>query len=83
MTLVQLLHRITTGACADHTVDASIAPRPDRSACRVVYKDFESAADMVKVVLNIILGADNKHISTESLSHVAAALNLSVAGDRN
>ncbi|KAJ7868829.1 hypothetical protein B0H14DRAFT_2572254 [Mycena olivaceomarginata] len=67
----------------DHTVDASIAPRPDRSACRVLCQDFESAADMAKVVLNIILDADGKHISTESLSHVAAALNLSMAGDRN
>ncbi|KAJ6506561.1 hypothetical protein C8R45DRAFT_922746 [Mycena sanguinolenta] len=35
------------------------------------------------LVLNIILDADDKHISTESLSHVAAALNLSVSGDRN
>jgi hypothetical protein len=49
----------------------------------VLCQDFESAADMAKVVLNIILDADGKHISTESLSHVAAALNLSVAGDRN
>ncbi|KAJ7822190.1 hypothetical protein B0H14DRAFT_2598709 [Mycena olivaceomarginata] len=87
MTLVQcrhaLLHHITTGACADHTVDAGIAPRPDRSACCVLCQDFESAADMAEIVLNIILDADDKHISTESLSHVAAALNLSVARDRN
>ncbi|KAJ6450885.1 hypothetical protein C8R45DRAFT_1083799 [Mycena sanguinolenta] len=67
----------------DHTVDAGEAPQPDRSACRVLCQDFESAADMAKVVLNIILDADDKHISTESLSHIGAALNLSVAGDRN
>ncbi|KAJ7439569.1 hypothetical protein B0H11DRAFT_2205761 [Mycena galericulata] len=87
MTLLQcrrvLLHHITTGACADHAVDASVSPRPDRSACRALCQDFECAADMSKAVLNLVLGADHKQISTESLSHVAAALNISVPGVRN
>lgn len=68
-----LLHHITTGACADHAVDASQSPRPDRSACRALCQDFQSAADMSKAVLSIILDADPKHLSTESLAHVAAA----------
>jgi hypothetical protein len=38
---------------------------------------------MSKAVLNLILDADHKRISTESLSHVAAALNISVPGVRN
>ncbi|KAJ7435591.1 hypothetical protein B0H11DRAFT_2207563 [Mycena galericulata] len=74
LTLIQcrrLLHHITTGACADHVVDANLSPRPDRSACRALCQDFESAADMSKAVFSIILDADNKHISTESLLHIA------------
>jgi hypothetical protein len=31
---------------------------------------------MSKAVLNLVLGADYKQISTESLSHVTAALNI-------
>jgi hypothetical protein len=38
---------------------------------------------MSKAVLNIVLDADHKLISTESLSHLAAALNISVPGVRN
>jgi hypothetical protein len=59
-------------------VDASLSPHPDRSACRVLCQDFESAVDLSKAVFNVILDADNKQISTESLLHVAAALNISV-----
>ncbi|KAJ6612472.1 hypothetical protein B0H10DRAFT_1952274 [Mycena sp. CBHHK59/15] len=87
MTLVQcrrvLLHHLATGACADHAVDASSSPRPDRSACHALSQDFESAADIAKTALKFILDADHTQISTESLSHVAAALNISVSGDRN
>jgi hypothetical protein len=64
-------------------VDSNLSPRPDRSACRALCQDFESAADMSKAVFSIILDADNKQISTESLLHIAAALNISVSGDRN
>jgi hypothetical protein len=86
LTLVQcqrLLHHITTEACANHAVDASLSPRLDRSACRVLCQDFESAVDLSKAVFNVILDADDKQISTESLLHVAAALNVSVSSDRN
>jgi hypothetical protein len=87
LTLVQcrrlLLHHITTGACANHAVDALLSPHPDRSTCRVLCQDFESAVDLSKAVFNVILDADDKQISTESLLHVAAALNISVSGDRN
>jgi hypothetical protein len=38
---------------------------------------------MSKAVLNIVLNADHKLMSTESLSHLAAALNISVPGVRN
>ncbi|KAJ7896611.1 hypothetical protein B0H14DRAFT_2557979 [Mycena olivaceomarginata] len=65
------------------SVDVSWFPRPDRSACRTLCQDFESAADMSKAVLGIILDADHKQISTESLLHVVAALNISVSGNRN
>ncbi|KAJ7845884.1 hypothetical protein B0H13DRAFT_1908153 [Mycena leptocephala] len=64
----------STGACTDHAVDASLV---ELYVCR----DFECAADMSKAVLNLVLGGgDYKQISTESLSHVAAALNMSVPG---
>ncbi|KAJ7818577.1 hypothetical protein B0H14DRAFT_2601155 [Mycena olivaceomarginata] len=55
----------------------------DRSAWRALCQDFESAADMSKAVLSIILNANHKQISTESLLRVAAVLNISVSGDRN
>lgn len=51
-----LLHDITTGACADHVMDASLSPRPDRPACRALCEEFESGADMPTAVLSIILG---------------------------
>jgi hypothetical protein len=38
---------------------------------------------MSKAVLNVVLGADHKLILTESLSHVAAALIISVPGVNN
>jgi hypothetical protein len=37
---------------------------------------------MSKAVLNIFLDADHKQMSTENLSHLAAALNISVSGVR-
>ena len=75
-----LLHHITTGAC-EHHVLATL--RPDRSACRALSRDFDCAANMSKVVLDIILNADHKQMTTESLSHVGAALNTSIPGTRN
>jgi hypothetical protein len=54
-----LLHHIGSGACIDNSVDSSVSPRPDRSACRALSEDFKSAADMSKAVLNI-LSADDK-----------------------
>jgi hypothetical protein len=50
------------GACADHVVDASQSHErivPPAVRCQ----DFQSAADMSKAVLNIILDADPKHLS--------------------
>ncbi|KAJ7237777.1 hypothetical protein C8J57DRAFT_1246779 [Mycena rebaudengoi] len=38
---------------------------------------------MSEAVLNIVLSADQKQISTEHLVHVASALNISVPGARN
>jgi hypothetical protein len=73
------LHHIATGACADHAVDVSVNPRPDRSACRALCQDFGCAAELSKAVSNIVLDADYKLMSTESLSH----LNISVPGVRN
>jgi hypothetical protein len=78
-----LIHHIATGACADHTVDSFVFPRPDRSACRALCENFESAAQMSKAVLNMIMDATDKQLSTESLSHIAAALNITVSGTRN
>ncbi|KAJ7809022.1 hypothetical protein B0H14DRAFT_3760351 [Mycena olivaceomarginata] len=46
----------------------------NRSACRVLCQDFESAADMSKAVLSIILDANHKQISTESLLHVRSVI---------
>jgi hypothetical protein len=74
-----LLHHIAAGACADHAVDVSVNPRPDRSACRALCQDFGCTAEMSKAVSNIVLNADYKLMSTESLSH----LNISVPGVRN
>ncbi|KAJ7195754.1 hypothetical protein GGX14DRAFT_674271 [Mycena pura] len=67
-----ILH-IASRACADHNVDNSVSPRPDPSGCRALSQDFEFAADMAKAVFNIMLSADDKQISTESLSHVAGS----------
>ncbi|KAJ7870182.1 hypothetical protein B0H14DRAFT_3132159 [Mycena olivaceomarginata] len=50
----------------------------DRTACRALSQDFKCAAEMSKAVLNIFLDADHKQMSTENLSHLAAALNISV-----
>ncbi|KAJ7112311.1 hypothetical protein C8R44DRAFT_882685 [Mycena epipterygia] len=72
-----------TSARADHTVNASMTPRPDRSACRALSQEFTSPAYMSECVVNIILNADHKQISTESLSHVVSALTLHVSGIRN
>ncbi|KAJ7836888.1 hypothetical protein B0H14DRAFT_3141615 [Mycena olivaceomarginata] len=69
-------------ACADYQVDAVSSPRPDRTACRALSQDFNCAAEMSKAVLNIFLDADHKQMSTENLSHLAAALNISVSGVR-
>jgi hypothetical protein len=78
-----LIHHIATGACADHAVDEATSPRPDRSACRALCQDFDSAADMSKAVLNLFLDATDKQLSTKSLLHIGAALNISVSGVRN
>jgi hypothetical protein len=51
-----------------------LCSRLDRSACRAVAQDFDSAA-----VLNIITAADHSKISTEHLCHVAAALDISTS----
>ncbi|KAJ7439565.1 hypothetical protein B0H11DRAFT_2205760 [Mycena galericulata] len=63
--------------------DVSLSPRPDRSACRAICQDFESAADMSKAVLNMFLDATDKQLSIESFSQIGAALNISVAGVHN
>jgi hypothetical protein len=36
------LHHIASGACVDHSVDSSVSPRPDHSACRALSPDFKS-----------------------------------------
>jgi hypothetical protein len=61
----------------------SISQCPDRSACRTLCQDFETAVDMSKAVLNIILDATDKQLSTENLVHISSALNISVSGTRN
>ncbi|KAJ7804620.1 hypothetical protein B0H14DRAFT_2612131 [Mycena olivaceomarginata] len=83
-----LLHRVTIMSAFLDVVVFVMSPQLatallHRSACRVLCQDFESAADMSKAVLSIILDANHKQISTESLLHVAAVLNISVFGDRN
>jgi hypothetical protein len=87
MTLIDcrraLLHHIVSGDCANYAVDATTHPRPQRTACRCIAQDFHSAADVSQAVLEIILGADRNQMSTESLLHVAAALNLTISGSRN
>ncbi|KAJ7207628.1 hypothetical protein GGX14DRAFT_396446 [Mycena pura] len=72
---------VDTAFNSDNT-NSSVSPRPDRSACRALAKDFESAAHMSRAVLKIILEAEHKKMATESLSHVAAALNIPVPGVR-
>jgi hypothetical protein len=78
-----LLHHIATGACVDYVVDASVSPRPDHSAFRALSHDVESAAEMSNTVSNIFLEVDHKQMLTENLSHLAAALNISVPGIHN
>jgi uncharacterized protein (DUF2267 family) len=77
------LHHITTGSCAEHAVDVSTSPHPDRSVHRALCQDFETAADMYKAVLNMILDAMDKQLSTENLVHISFALNISVSGTWN
>jgi hypothetical protein len=83
MTSVQcqrfLLHHIATGACVDYAVNSSLSLRPDRSAS-CAPQNLESAVDMSKAVLNIFLEADHKQMSTDNLSRLAAALDVSVSG---
>jgi hypothetical protein len=87
MTLIDcrraLLHHIVSGDCANYAVDATAYPRPQRTACHCIAQDFHSAADVSQAVLEIVLGADHNQMSTESLLHVAAALNLTISGSRN
>ncbi|KAJ7786891.1 hypothetical protein B0H14DRAFT_2400095 [Mycena olivaceomarginata] len=73
-----LLHHIISGSCADYAVYASPNPRPQRTACRCISSDFLSAVDISQAVLDIILNATSKEISTEHLTHIAAALNIVV-----
>jgi hypothetical protein len=77
------LHHIMSGACADYEIDASTSPRPQQATCRSISRDFPCAAEISQTVFNIILGADHKQMPTEHLSHVAAALNISISGKRN
>jgi hypothetical protein len=81
MNLIQcrqaLIHHLMTGACADCISDVNSSLTLDRSTCRAVAQDFDSAASMSAAVLNIILTAKHSEISTEHLCHVAAALNIS------
>lgn len=87
MTLIEcrhaLLHHIISGACADYEIDASISPRPQRATCRSISHDFPCAVDISQAVLDIILAADHKKMPTEHLSHIAAALYISISGKRN
>ncbi|KAJ6505025.1 hypothetical protein C8R45DRAFT_923332 [Mycena sanguinolenta] len=46
-------------------------------------QDVDSATSMTATVLELILEADENKISTESLCHVASALNIGVSGPRN
>ena len=83
MDLVQcrqaLIHHLVTGACADHNSDVNLVSRLDRSTCRAVAQNFDSAAAMSAAALNIILAAEHTKISTEHLCHVAAALNFAIS----
>ncbi|KAJ7258656.1 hypothetical protein C8J57DRAFT_1644624 [Mycena rebaudengoi] len=87
MSLVQcrqaLIHHLITGACVDHMVDIDSTTKLDRSTCCAVAKDFDLAASMSAVILDIVLTADHKKMSTEHLCHVADALNVTTTGQRN
>jgi hypothetical protein len=68
MNLVQcrqaLIHHLITGACVDHSSDITPSSRLDRSTCRAVAQDFETAASMSAAVPDIILTADHKKMPT-------------------
>lgn len=67
MTLIEcrraLLHHIISGSCADYAIDASSHPRPQRTGCRCIAHDFESAKDISQAAFDIILNADHKQMS--------------------
>jgi hypothetical protein len=74
---------MVTGACTDYHVDTAKFPQPDRSGCRALCRGFASATNMPMAILNIVLKANHTQMSTESLTHMAAALNIHVSSVRN
>ncbi|KAJ7870459.1 hypothetical protein B0H14DRAFT_2571243 [Mycena olivaceomarginata] len=69
-----LIHHLVSGACFEHKLDAHPNSKIDRSTCAVIAEEFESTSSITAPVLDIILTAERKKISTEHLCHVAAAL---------
>lgn len=87
MNLIQcrqaLIHHLVSGACVEHKSDVHPHSKLDRSTCAVIAEEFDSAASMTTAVLDIILAANDKTISTEHLCHVAVALDIRPSGPRN
>jgi hypothetical protein len=78
-----LIHHLVSGACFEHKLDAHPNSKIDRSTCAVIAEEFESTFSITALVLDIILTAEHKKISTEHLYHVAAALDIIPSGSHN
>jgi hypothetical protein len=73
MSLVQcrraLIRRIITGTCFDNPSkegDPSRSHHPELATCRAVSRDYPSATDVAETILNAVLNADKKQMSTAS-----------------
>lgn len=71
-----------TGPCTDYHVDTAAFPHPDHSGCRAICHGFIPATH-VRNSVEYVLDTDHNQMSTESLTHVAAALNIYGSGARN
>ncbi|KAJ7902728.1 hypothetical protein B0H14DRAFT_2555226 [Mycena olivaceomarginata] len=78
-----LIHHLVSGASFEHKLDAHPNSKIDRSTCAVIAEEFESTSSITAPVLDIILTAEHKKISTEHLCHVAAALDIIPWGSHN
>jgi hypothetical protein len=78
-----LIHPLVSGACFEHKLDAHPNSKIERSTCAVIAEELESTSSITAAVLDIILTAEHKKISTEHLCPVAAALNIIPSGSHN